>query len=171
MLQRKLQKIYTRISETGFILQENFVIGEGVVASVKRLLAEKIKDNYIIISKISRHELAELPPLGNTPWNIFLLRSVIEHEFADEYRIIDLAKTDLRYERGIIVPQDSPCTDFTDLVIAYWQQKGRDSISEVEMSIALQEHFDLNYIPGELTAGNDRLQYKDAGFHIEEQQA
>ena len=171
MLQRKLQKIYTRISETGFILQENFVIREGVVASVKRLLAEKIKDNYIIISKISRHELAELPPLGNTPWNIFLLRSVIEHEFADEYRIIDLAKTDLRYERGIIVPQDSPCTDFTDLVIAYWQQKGRDSISEVEMSIALQEHFDLNYIPGELTAGNDRLQYKDAGFHIEEQQA
>ena len=176
MLQRKLQKIYTRISEKEFILQEKFVIGTPIIAAISNLLAEEMKDNHIIISKISRRKLAKLPPLGNTPWNIFLFRSVIEYAFGDEYRIIDLAKTDLRYEHGIIVPLDSPCTDFTDLIIAYWQQIGRNHfISEAEMSIALQEHFGLNYIPGELTTDNDRLKYRshgtDAGFHIKEQQA
>lgn len=176
MLQQKLQDMYIRISEKEFIAREKFAIGTQPVAAVKNLLNEEMRDKHIVISKIPWQKLKKLPPLVGTTWNVFLLRSIVENEFAGEYRIIDPAKTDLRYEHGIIVMQDSPFIDFIDLIIDYWRQAGRDHfVSEAEMSIALQKHFDMNYIPGELTVDGDRLIYKadgsGAGFHIEEQRA
>ena len=107
-----------------------FGISQSLINSLSGLLRELVsKSGYFAFSSIFDYESF---PKCSYKWNGFLLESIIT-EYDTGFRIISPQIRDRRYQRGIIVPNDSPFDTFEDLVIGTLISDGITNLSETEL--------------------------------------
>ena len=125
-----LARDFIRVSENDYVRKNYFGISQSLISSFSELLQELVnKSGYFAFSSIFDYEPF---PKCSYKWNGFLLESLIT-EYDTGYRIISPQIRDRRYQRGIIVPNDSPYDTFEDLVIGALISDGISSISETEL--------------------------------------
>lgn len=118
------------------------------------------------ISMINLKIPEELPQIGHR-WNAFLLRKVVER-YIPSLKIIDMNIVDRRFERGIIVDENSILKTYDDVVIRTLMSLGYRTVTEAEMLKFLIEHnLICRAIPKELYTA-DGLIFKDGLFRIKE---
>lgn len=125
-----LEKDFIRISENDYVRKNYFSISQSLINSISELLRELVsRSGYFAFSSIFDYEAF---PKCSYKWNGFLLESLIT-EYDTGYRIISPQIRDRRYQRGIIVPNNSPYHTFEDLVIGNIISDGISSQSETEL--------------------------------------
>ena len=118
------------------------------------------------ISMINLKIPEELPQIGHR-WNAFLLRKIVER-YIPSLKIIDMNIVDRRFERGIIVDENSILKTYDDVVIRTLMSLGYRAVTEAEMLKFLIEHnLICRAIPKELYTA-DGLIFKDGLFRIKE---
>jgi len=125
-----LEKDFVRISENDYVRKNYFGVSLSLINSLSELLRELVsKSGYFAFSSIFNYDAF---PKCSYKWNGFLLESLIT-EYDTGYRIISPQIRDRRYQRGIIVPNNSSYHTFEDLVIGIIISDGISSLSETEL--------------------------------------
>jgi len=125
-----LEKDFIRVSQNDYVRKNYFGISQSLINSLSGLLRELVsKSGYFAFSSIFDYESF---PKCSYKWNGFLLESIIT-EYDTGFRIISPQIRDRRYQRGIIVPNDSPFDTFEDLVIGTLISDGITNLSETEL--------------------------------------
>lgn len=125
-----LEKDFIRVSENDYVRKNYFGVSQSLISSLSELLEELVrKSGYFAFSSIFDYEAF---PKCSYKWNGFLLESLIT-EYDTGYRIISPQIRDRRYQRGIIVPNDSPFDTFEDLVIGNLLSDGISTLTETEL--------------------------------------
>jgi hypothetical protein len=144
-----LEKDYIRVSENDYIRKIHFDISHLLINSLSELLRGLVsKSGYFAFSSIFNYESF---PKCSYKWNGFLLESLIM-EYSTGFRIISPQIRDRRYQRGIIIPNDSPFVTFEDLALGTLISDGISNLSETELLKYLKMHglIMANAIPQEL---------------------
>lgn len=154
---------YVRVSDTGYVKNTDFYIGDTAVDIIRNYILEHKK--FDCFSLLNYDCFDELPDVGYS-WNVFLLRSIIE-KYMSSFRIVEPKAKDRRYERGIVVDSISDMFDYIDVVVHTIKCNGTNEISESNL-LSLLVLNDLSYkiIPQELYVDNERLLYKDGLFTV-----
>ncbi|HQK35430.1 MAG TPA: DNA-directed RNA polymerase subunit alpha C-terminal domain-containing protein, partial [Spirochaetales bacterium] len=106
-----LEKDFVRISENDYVRKNYFGASQSLINSLSELLRELVsRSGYFAFSSIFDYEAF---PKCSYKWNGFLLESLIT-EYDTGYRVIYPQIRDRRYQRGIIVPNNSPYHTFED---------------------------------------------------------
>jgi DNA-binding CsgD family transcriptional regulator len=149
-----LEKDYIRISENDYIKKELFDVSQDFIKSLNIIIHSLVdKSGYYAFSSIFDYE--EFPEY-KYKWNGFLLESLIS-EYDTGFRIVTPQIRDRRYQRGIIVPNESSYNTFNDLVIGMLTNNGVSSISErglqsflkmrgIITTVLPQEIYDCQYL-------------------------
>ena len=125
-----LEKDFIRVSENDYVRKNYFGISQSLINSLSDLLHGFVnKSGYFAFSSIFDYESF---PKCAYKWNGFLLESLIT-EYNTGFRIISPQIRDRRYQRGIIIPNDSPFDTFEDLVLGTLISDGISSLSETEL--------------------------------------
>jgi hypothetical protein len=147
----EVEKNFIRISENDYVRKTHFriSISQSVLNSVSDMLQRFVsKSGYYAFGSIFDYE--SFPDCAYK-WNGFLLESlIIEYDLG--FRIITPQIPDRRFQRGIIVPHDSPYETFEDLVIGNLSSDGISTISEAELLkyLRMRAMIFTNTIPQEL---------------------
>lgn len=144
----ELGRDFIRISENDYIQKDYFSVSPEILNSLAELLGGLISARgYYAFSSIPDYEMF---PAFTYKWNSFLLESVIA-EYNTGFRVIAPQVRDRRYQRGIIVSNDSPYTLFEDLVVGILRSDGMIKLSEAELLKYLKMNgLVTNAIPQEL---------------------
>lgn len=144
-----LEKDFIRVSENDYIRKIYFGISQALINSLSELLRGLVsKSGYFAFNSIFDYESF---PKCSYKWNGFLLESLIT-EYNTGFRIIFPQIRDRRYQRGIIISNDSPFVTFEDLVLGTLIADGISTLSETELLKYLKMHglIMTNSIPQEL---------------------
>lgn len=188
----EIEQNYMRLNEDMYMKNDNFKIGKEELVQietvVRSLMARGEKREKVVsecgvekrseggcmqkekpleyISMINLKIPEELPQIGHR-WNAFLLRKVVER-YIPSLKIIDMNIVDRRFERGIIVDENSILKTYDDVVIRTLMSLGYRAVTEAEMLKFLIEHnLICRAIPKELYTA-DGLIFKDGLFRIKE---
>lgn len=132
-----LEKDFIRVSENDYIRKNYFGISQSLINSLSELLRGLVsKSGYFAFSSIFDYDSF---PKCSYKWNGFLLESLIT-EYNTGFRIISPQIRDRRYQRGIIIPDDSPLVTFEDLVLGSLISDGISNLSEAELLKYLKIH-------------------------------
>lgn len=159
-----LEKDFIRVSQNDYVRKNCFDISKSFVDSVSKQLQELVSESgYFAINGIFDYKLFPQCPYE---WNGFLLESIIK-EYDTGFRIIYPQIKDRRYQRGIIVPDNSSLDTFVDLVIETLLSDGIIKISENELLKYLKMHglISTNTIPQELYKCS-KMQFKNDLFFL-----
>lgn len=127
----ELEKDFIRISENDYVRKKYFGVSESLIGSISDILLGFVsKSGYFAFNSIFDYESF---PKCSYKWNGFLLESLIT-EYDTGFRIISPQIRDRRYQRGIIVPSDSPFDTFEDLVVGNLLSEGIPALTETELS-------------------------------------
>ena len=188
----EIEQNYMRLNEDMYMKNDNFKIGKEELVQietvVRSLMTRGEKREKVVsecgvekrseggcmqkekpleyISMINLKIPEELPRIGHR-WNAFLLRKVVER-YIPSLKIIDMNIVDRRFERGIIVDENSILKTYDDVVIRTLMSLGYRAVTEAEMLKFLIEHnLICRAIPKELYTA-DGLIFKDGLFRIKE---
>lgn len=188
----EIEQNYMRLNEDMYMKNDNFKIGKEELVQietvVRSLMTRGEKREKVVsecgvekrseggcmqkekpleyISMINLKIPEELPQIGHR-WNAFLLRKVVER-YIPSLKIIDMNIVDRRFERGIIVDENSILKTYDDVVIRTLMSLGYRAVTEAEMLKFLIEHnLICRAIPKELYTA-DGLIFKDGLFRIKE---
>lgn len=188
----EIEQNYMRLNEDMYMKNDNFKIGKEELVQietvVRSLMTRGEKREKVVsecgveerseggcmqkekpleyISMINLKIPEELPQIGHR-WNAFLLRKVVER-YIPNLKIIDMNIVDRRFERGIIVDENSILKTYDDVVIRTLMSLGYRAVTEAEMLKFLIEHnLICRAIPKELYTA-DGLIFKDGLFRIKE---
>lgn len=126
----ELEKDFIRVSENDYVRKNYFGVSQSLISSISDMLQALVsKSGYFAFSSIFDYESF---PKCSYKWNGFLLESLIT-EYDTGFRIISPQIRDRRYQRGIIVLNESPYDTFEDLVIGSIISDGISSLSEAEL--------------------------------------
>jgi DNA repair protein RadC len=126
----ELEKDFIRVSENDYVRKTYFGVSQSLINSISDILQGLVsKSGYFAFSSIFDYESF---PKCSYKWNGFLLESLI-NEYDTGFRIISPQIRDRRYQRGIIVANDSPFNTFEDLVIENLLSDGISTLSETEL--------------------------------------
>ena len=157
-----IEKDYIRLSDDRYIKKELFVINENTMSQIEEILLEKMKYDVLPITNFEEWEL--LPDIGYD-WNHSLLNSIVD-KVSNILRIIEPRISDRRFERGIIVYNDSDFVDYADIVVHYMKQNEYVALSEADMlSFVVLNGLAHRSIPKELYNG-EKIKFKDDKFII-----
>jgi hypothetical protein len=132
-----LEKDFIRVSENDYVRKNYFGISQSFINSLSELLRAFVsKSGYYAFISIFNYESF---PKCTYKWNGFLLESIIT-EYNTGFRIISPQIRDRRYQRGIIIPDDSPFVNFEDLVLGTLISDGISNLSETELLKYLKMH-------------------------------
>ena len=132
------------------------------MSEIEKVLCRAMKYDVLPIINFDEWEL--LPDIGYD-WNHSLLNSIVD-KVSDLLRIIEPRISDRRYERGIIVYNDSDFEDYSDIVVHYMKQKEYTTLSEAHMlSFVVLNGLAHKTIPKELYNG-EKIKFKDDKFII-----
>lgn len=121
-----VEEDYIKVDLNRYIHRSTFSIATDTLNAVKEQLVDLTDDSgYYGIFAIFNYEGF---PAFEYEWNEFLLQSIIEN-YDTGFRMLEPKVKDRRYKRGIIVPQNNPCSTYEDFVIA---QMKKDSIHTIE---------------------------------------
>lgn len=188
----EIEQNYMRLNEDMYMKNDDFKIGKEELVQietvVRSLMTRGEKREKVVsecggekrsecgcmhkeepleyISMINLKIPEELPQIGHR-WNAFLLRKVVER-YIPSLKIIDMNIVDRRFERGIIVDENSILKTYDDVVIRTLMSLGYRAVTEAEMLKFLIEHnLICRAIPKELYTA-DGLIFKDGLFKIKE---
>lgn len=159
-----LEKDFIRVSENDYIRKDYFGISQSLINSLSELLRGLVsKSGYFAFSSIFDYKSF---PKCSYKWNGFLLESLIT-EYNTGFRIIFPQIRDRRYQRGIIIPNDSPFVTFEDLVLGTLISDGISALSETELLKYLKMHglIMTSAIPQELYECS-RMPFKNEVFIV-----
>ncbi len=126
----ELEKNFIRVSENDYVRKTYFGVSQSLINSISDMLQGLAsKSGYFAFSSIFDYESF---PKCSYKWNGFLLESIIT-EYDTGFHIISPQIRDRRYQRGLIVSNDSPYDTFEDLVIGSLISDGISSLSETEL--------------------------------------
>jgi hypothetical protein len=163
----ELEKDFVRVSESDYVRRKYFGISQSLIDSISQVLKEFINDSgYFAFNSIFNYEAF---PKCSYKWNGFLLETLIT-EFDTGYRIISPQIRDRRYQRGIIVANESLVDSFEDLVVKNLLSDGISTLSETELLKYLKMHglISTNSIPQEMYECPDLL-FKNEVFTVRRQ--
>lgn len=144
-----LEKDFIRISKNDYIRKKYFCVSQKMISLLNELLGQLVyRTGYFALASIFEYELF---PECSYRWNGFLLESLI-NEYDVGFRIISPQLKDRRYQRGIIVLNDSPFENFEDLVIGTLTSEGIARLTEAELLkyLKIRGLIITNAIPQEL---------------------
>lgn len=157
-----IEKDYIRVSHDRYVKKDLFNIGEESISQIEEVLCQKMK--YEILPIISFDEWELLPDIGYE-WNGFLLHSIVD-KISNMLRIIETRTTDRRYERGIVVYEDSEHVEYAEVVVHCLKKNGYAVISEAQMlSFLIVNGLTYKMIPKELYNA-DKIKYMDEKFVV-----
>lgn len=156
---------YVRINEDEYVSLGCFKIDKKDIALIEQILHEMLqKETYIAISCFKSYDL--FPVIGY-PWNMYLLRDILNH-FSTEFNIIDVQVLDRRFEKGVITLKESGFKDMSHLVAYLLSEKGKHKVEETRLLSLLNNFgFVMKDIPLELY-NSSYLTYKDGTFIVNE---
>lgn len=126
----ELEKDFIRVSENDYVRKNYFGVSQSLISSISDMLRGLVsKSGYFAFSSIFDYKSF---PKCLYKWNGFLLESLIT-EYDTGFRIISPQIRDRRYQRGIIIPNDSPFDTFEDLVMGNLLSDGVSSLTETEL--------------------------------------
>ena len=188
----EIEQNYMRLNEDMYMKNDNFKIGKEELVQietvVRSLMTRGEKREKVVsecgvekrseggcmqnekpleyISMINLKIPEELPQIGHR-WNAFLLRKVVER-YIPSLKIIDMNIVDRRFERGIIVDENSILKTYDDVVIRTLMSLGYRAVTEAEMlKFLIEYNLICRAIPKELYTA-DGLIFKDGLFRIKE---
>ena len=188
----EIEQNYMRLNEDMYMKNDDFKIGKEELVQIETVVRslmtrggkrEKVvsecgvekrsecgcmhkEEPLEYISMINLKIPEELPQIGHR-WNAFLLRKIVER-YIPSLKIIDMNIVDRRFERGIIVDENSILKTYDDVVIRTLMSLGYRAVTEAEMLKFLIEHnLICRAIPKELYTA-DGLIFKDGLFKIKE---
>lgn len=188
----EIEQNYMRLNEDMYMKNDDFKIGKEELVQIETVVRslmtrggkrEKVvsecgvekrsecgcmhkEEPLEYISMINLKIPEELPQIGHR-WNAFLLRKIVER-YIPSLKIIDMNIVDRRFERGIIVDENSILKTYDDVVIRTLMSLGYRAVTEAEMLKFLIEHnLICRAIPKELYTA-DGLIFKDGLFRIKE---
>ncbi len=126
----ELEKDFVRVSENDYVRKNYFGMSQSLINSISDMLRGFVsKSGYFAFSSIFDYGSF---PKCSYKWNGFLLESLIT-EYDTGFCIISPQIRDRRYQRGIIVPNDSTFDTFEDLVIGTLLSDGISTLTETEL--------------------------------------
>lgn len=133
----ELEKDFIRVSENDYVRKNYFGVSQSLISSISDMLRGLVsKSGYFAFSSIFDYESFPKCPYK---WNGFLLESLIS-EYDTGFRIISPQIRDRRYQRGIIISNDSPFNTFEDLVIGNLLSDRISTLTETELLKYLKMH-------------------------------
>ncbi|MFA5637928.1 MAG: DNA-directed RNA polymerase subunit alpha C-terminal domain-containing protein [Anaerovoracaceae bacterium] len=156
---------FVRISEDEYVLKEHFVVTEGFLIKLAEILRSLvIETGYFAFNSIFDYE--KFPFCSPYKWNGHLLESIII-EYKTGFRIISPQVYDRRYQRGIIVFDDSPLLTFEDLVVNSLLSEKIITLTEPQLMkhLRMRGIFTGNALPQELFEC-PQLSYKNGLFVV-----
>ena len=159
----EMEKDYIRISENGYKHKDCFVISSKTIDSVTAILKSMVESSgFYAFNSIFDYGAF---PECSYQWNGFLLESIIT-EYETGFRIIHPQIRDRRYQRGIIVPEDSIYSSFDELVVGILKKSNLYSISESGLEKFLRMRGVItSTLPHELYESSG-IRYKDETFIV-----
>lgn len=159
----ELEKDYIRISDDIYILYNNFSVQENVLSQVGTWLQNHISAQGFL-SMIGFDEFENLPSI-QYEWNSFLLVSIIK-KYELGFRLVSPAIRDRRYNKEIIVLNDSAYYHLDDVVYDLLAKNGIKVIDESNLlSFLVINHLVSKVIPKELV-DSKILNYADGYFKM-----
>lgn len=157
-----IEKDYIRVSSDKYIRDGLCVISEEKLLTIEEVVCKQMRHEIMPIINFEDWEL--LPNVGYE-WNCHLLHSII-NKMSWHLRIIETRTTDRRYERGIVVHNESDLKDYSEIVAHYLKSNNITEISEAQMlSFLVINGLTYKMIPKELYNAN-RIKYVDEKFVI-----
>lgn len=145
-----------------------FVIPNEVINELKAFLEEKMEGKeYISLSNLKGYK-RKLPPI-EFRWNPHLMKSIL---IKQGYRQINKIYKDYRYDKVILVKEDSKIQTFEELVYFVLKEEYEGNMHEVkvydflaEKGILRQQDYDHNKeLPYEIRSYNNLIHVDELGF-------
>lgn len=157
----ELEKDYIRISDDVYILYNNFSIQENALSQVVTWLQNHVSAQGFL-SMIGFDDFENLPSI-QYEWNSFLLVSIIK-KYELGFRLVSPAIRDRRYNKEIIVSNDSVYYHLDDIVYDLLAKNSIKVIDESNLlSFLVINHLVSKVIPKELV-DSKILNYADGYF-------
>ena len=159
----ELEKDYIRLSDDLYTVADNFYVEEEALTAVKKHLHSLIEpDTYL--SMIGFNDFVAFPNVGYE-WNSFLLVSIIK-TYGLGFKLVSPAIKDRRYNKEIIVQQESEWNHLEDIVHALLVKNNISVMDESNLlSFLVIHHLIAKIIPKELYDAQ-KLNYVDGYFNI-----
>lgn len=159
----ELEKDYIRISEDDYLLESEFNISESNLALISEVVkAELAEEGYLTMIGYSSFE--QYPCIGYE-WNSFLLVTIIK-KYGLGLKLISPAIRDRRYNKEIIVLEESANQNLDDLVLELLLNNNIETIDEAGLLSLLVVHRLISkVIPKELY-DSPKLKYSDGYFRL-----
>ena len=160
----ELGRDYIRISKDDYERKIYFVLSSTVIESLAVTLSKIVAKNgfYALGSNFDFSGF----PMCDYQWNGFLLESII-NEFNLGFRVLYPQERDRRYQRGVIVFDDSQYHSFEDLIVGIMIENSVYSITEAGLETFLRMHGIINTTLLREFYEMPRMQFKDEVFLIE----
>ena len=154
---------YVRISENDYVRKDYFKMTKKAKRALSLILQERVKDTgYCAVGLIRDYD--GFPQCGY-PWNGFLLEALIS-EYGLGFRVISPRVKDRRFQKGLIVPEDSRYNTFEELVVGLLKESGQYTIAKAGLTQFLRELGIINNcLPRELYKSGEIL-FKNESFVV-----
>lgn len=159
----EIEKDTIRISYDEYLRKSKFAISESELQEIRNTL-DSLCNSLGFVSTITLNDFSQFPEI-NYEWNTFLLTSLIE-SFDIGYKIICPKNKDRRYQKSILVKQESECINLDDLVVDCLKQSGITEITENNLlSFLLINGVIRKVLPKELY-DSSKMKYNDGVFTV-----
>lgn len=159
----EIEKDTIRISDDEYLKKTQFVIRDEELREIQKAL-DSLCNNYGFVSAIILEDFSRFPEI-NYEWNTFLLTSLVEN-YNLGYKIINPKNKDRRFQKSIIVRQDSGCCNLDDLVVNCLKLTGMTEVAESTLlSFLLINGVVRKVLPKELF-DSPKLNYNDGVFRV-----
>lgn len=110
----RLKEELVQLSPDEIILKNNFVLPDGALEVIDKQLEVRIEDKgYFALNSITDNYY--IFPLLEYRWTPHLLKAIIQH-YLKNFKIVEKEAMDRRRITGAVVKQDSPISNYTDLI-------------------------------------------------------
>lgn len=159
----EIEEKSVRISDDKYIKEELFNVDPESLKTISETL-DSLCNELNVISTINLVDFSLFPNI-QYEWNSHLLVSIIE-KYDIGYKIINPKIRDRRYQKSIIIKDNSSCSNLDDVVVKYLKANEISEISESNLlSFLIINGLVRKIIPKELYESSV-LNYKNGKFYI-----
>lgn len=159
----EIEEKSVRISDDKYIREELFNVDPESLKTISETL-DSLCNELNVISTINLVDFSLFPNI-QYEWNSYLLVSIIE-KYDIGYKIINPKIRDRRYQKSIIIKDNSLCSNLDDVVVKYLKANEISEISESNLlSFLIINGLVRKLIPKELYESSV-INYKNGKFYI-----
>lgn len=162
MVFSNIEMDYVRISHDLYIKKDKFDIALESIRAIDDVLMGKKKYDFVSLSLFD--DWGSLPNIG-FDWNECLLDAVLK-EYSLRFKVIELALSDRRYIKSVLVDKDSEMQGYIDVVLHLLKTLGKTEISQRDMlNLLVVNGLAYKVIPHELCV-SEKIIFKDEKFLV-----